>query len=64
MTLPALVKNALTLTQRLRMIWEGLGIHLGIVWAGLGHLWAALGRLWGAFGRLFATFWAFENPLV
>ena len=25
-------------------IWEGLGLHLGVVWDGLGPLWVALGR--------------------
>ena len=28
-----------------KLIWGGLGLHLGRVWDGLGTLWASLGSL-------------------
>ena len=38
-------------------VWEGLGLHLGGVWAGLGPP-------LGAFGRLLAVFWTFKIELL
>ena len=38
-------------------VWEGLGLHLGGVWAGLGPP-------LGAFGRLLAVLWTFKIELL
>ena len=39
-----------------KWFWEGLGLHLGGVWA-------SLGRLVGALGGFLAVFWAFKFKL-
>ena len=39
-------------------VWDGLGLHLGGVWAGLEPLVGALGGSLGALGVLLGCFWA------
>ena len=41
-----------------KWVWDGLGLHLGRLWAGLGTLWAARGRLLERPGALWGPCWA------